>query len=70
MLIPHLRHMTLLCCLGLTCWQVVLPVVYIRDLMLIRAGESAPVNGIIVLGHAEPCTLRAEIHLSPLMVNR
>lgn len=40
MLIPHLRHMTLLCCLSLTYWQVVLPVVYIRDLMLIHAARE------------------------------
>lgn len=30
------------------------PVVYIGDLMLIGAGESAPINGIIVLGHRGP----------------
>lgn len=41
------------------------PVVYIGDLMLIGAGKSAPVNGIIVPGHAELCTRRTESNLSP-----
>ena len=41
------------------------PVVYIGDLMLIGAGKSAPVNGIIVPGHAALCTRRTESNLSP-----